>query len=229
MNTTSGILLTVGIAAMIGLVIALSAANGRNLARHQHREAASVGLRPSLETSRLGYLDWLWRRTDRRRTWGLLEGQHEGWDVRAFLFAHDDDTVTVGARVLTRVFAHSLASVAGLAFDSRTATQRGILIAVDAEGEGETAAFKVRRRRLIGLDARARELLGGRTSAPLRAWAPPARVTIRNEWLFLQSFYVLPKWLSHYVQVSAEICEQLRLSGSVRQRPESALPSGPLF
>jgi hypothetical protein len=225
---TGTVLLVTGIVVIVGLVFLLSRVNRKNLARGEAEQAAGLGLRPSPESDRLQYLDWLWRRTDRRRhAWGMIQGPHGGWEIRAFLFQHDPDAVVLGAKALTRVFAHPFLFVTTLATDSRTARQRAVLIAVDYEGE--PAAFKVRGRRIIARDDRARTLLSRSKSPRMRRWVPPARIQIREDWFFLHSFYVVPKWVGRYVRASADICTALAASGAIRPREAGSLPSGPLF
>jgi hypothetical protein len=225
---TGTVLLVIGLVVMIALVFVLSRANRKNLARGEAEQAATLGLRPSLESDRLPFLDWLWRRTDRRRhAWGLLQGSHAGWAVRAFLFEHDSDAVVLGARALTRVFAHSFMFVTTLATDSRTARQRGVMIA--AAYDGEPATFKVRGRKMIARNERARALLARSKSRRIRHWVPPARIQIREDWFFLQSFYVVPRWIGPYVRASTDICTALAASGAIQPRDAGNLPIGPLF
>jgi len=227
MSPASGFLLVVAILSMIGLVILLSRRNVKNLTGQERRETAGVGLVPRATAIQLANLEWLWRRTDtRRNAWNLHDGSYGGWDVRAFLFAHDPDTITNGARLLTRIFAHNYMPLTSLATDARTARQRGILVAVDYDDE--PAAFKLRGRQVVARNAQATSLLGGR-SAKLRTWSPPARVRLVHDWLFLESFYVVPKWLGRYVHASTQICDLLEASEFLQRRHDSELPVGPLF
>jgi hypothetical protein len=144
----------------------------------------------------------------------LLEGVYRGWETKVFVFAHDPDLIDRGARTLVSLVAHRLMSIFSLAFHARTAPQRGVLVAV--EHAGPDAEFKVRGRKLIARDRNAQQLIGGRY-ARLRIWAPPARVSLKHDWVFLRSFYVLPKWIQRYVPASVEICERL-VSVSVAPR-----------
>jgi hypothetical protein len=222
------VLLVAAIVTMIALVILLVRLNGRNLAKQTARQAAAVGLKPRSGSAGLDDLGWLWKRTDIRRTaLGLCEGQRDGWNVRTFTFAHDPDAVTQGARVFTRLFAHNLMSFTSLATDSRTAQRRAVLIAV--KHDAMSLSFKVRGRQLMARDSRTRAIIGGRRSVRLRTWAPPARITLHDGWLFLESFYILPKWLGRYVQASTETCDFLGSAGVLGRRQDSGSPVGPLF
>jgi hypothetical protein len=109
--------------------------------------------------------------------------------------------------------------------DSRTATQRGILVAV--EYEGEPATFKLRGRTVIARNDRAKELT---RSGSMRTGhrVPPARIQLRDGWLFLESFYVVPKWIGAYVRASTDICEALGAAGAIHPRDAGSLPLGPL-
>ena len=155
-----------------------------------------------------------------RRAWGLLQGERSGWTVRAFMFKHDPDPVVLGARTITRVFARNLLAATSLATDSRTAEQRGVIVAVDYEGE--PATFKIRGRKVIARNKRARQVLTESGSSRTRHWVPPARIELRGDWFFLHSFYILPKWLGPYVEASTDICTALAESGVIRPRHGSA-------
>jgi len=129
-----GVLLTVGILAMVGCVIWLSVVNRRRLARQQAAAATAVHLAPTSRAAAVGNIDLVWRRTDQRRAFALLEGIHRGWQTKAFLFRHDQDLVERGGRTLVGLFARRFLSVFDLVFDARTAQQRGVLVAVDYSG-----------------------------------------------------------------------------------------------
>ena len=214
MSSAMGVLLTVGILAMVGCVIWLSVVNRRRLARQQAAAATAVHLAPTSRAAAVGNIDLVWRRTDQRRAFALLEGIHRGWQTKAFLFRHDQDLVERGGRTLVGLFARRFLSVFDLVFDARTAQQRGVLVAVDYSGA--PARFKLRGRRLVARDVSAREVLGSR-SLRLGTWAPPARVRVDQGWVFLQSFYVVPRWIERFVPVSVEICERLESAGVTRR------------
>lgn len=217
MNPTVGIFLALGIVVMIALVIFLSRVNNRKVARDEAVHASTLGLKASDESSRLALLPLLWRTSDQsRHTRGLLEGKHAGWDVRAFLFEHDPDSTVLGVRAITRLFARSLMAVSSLITDSRTATQRAILVAVAYEGD--PAKFTVSRRKLRARDTSAKQLLPSRGSHQIQHWTPPARIQLQDGWLLLQSFYILPKWLAPYVMASTDICDVLAKAGAIQPR-----------
>src|SRR6266704_1088337 len=134
MSASTGVLLAVAIFAMTGSVIWLSMVNGRRLSRQQAASAAAFDLTPTNRARGVSNIDFVWRRRDRRRAWALLEGVCRGWDTKVFLFAHDPDVIDRGARTLVSVVAHRLMSIFSLAFDARTARQRGVLVAVDNAG-----------------------------------------------------------------------------------------------
>jgi len=52
---------------------------------------------------------------------------------------------------------------------------------------------------------------------------------LTDGWLFLESFYILPKWLGRYVQASTETCDFLGSAGVLGRRQDSGSPVGPLF
>jgi hypothetical protein len=161
----------------------------------------------------------------RRRAWGLVQGKRSRWEVRAFFFADDVDTVVIGAKTLTRLFARSLLSITQLATHARTADQRGVLVAVDYDRE--PAKFKIRGRKVIPRNVVAKQLVT--SSGPLRMtrWTRPARIELRDDWLFLHSFYTVPKWLGHYVNAATAICDGLAASEAIQPRKESSLPPAP--
>jgi hypothetical protein len=115
--------------------------------------------------------------------------------------------------------------VTTLAMDSRTAPQRGILVAVAYDGE--PATFNVRGRKVIARNDRAKELTRFR-SMRTGHLVPPARIQLRDGWLFLQSFYVVPRWIGPYVRTSTDICDTLAAAGAIQPRDAGSLPLGPL-
>ena len=223
MSASTGVLLAVGILAMIGSVIWLSIVNGRRFSRQQAASASAFDLTPTNRERAVSNLDFVWRRSDRRRVWALLEGVCRGWDTKVFLFAHDPDVIDKGTRTLVSLLAHRLMSIFTLAFDARTARQRGVLVAVDHAAPD--AEFKIRGRRMVARDKNAQQLLGGR-STRLHTWAPPARVSLKHGWVFLRSFYDVPRWIERYVPASLEICERLECAGAAPRQADdfTAMP-----
>jgi hypothetical protein len=171
LSPTAGVLLAGGIVAMIALVIMLAWINDKKLSRSKHSrrvvgDSHEVAIRPGWRSSSGCGGD----RPESARV-GLLEGTRDGWGARVFLFEHEPDVATIGARTVVRYFARSLLSVLRLATDARTAKQRGVLPAVVYEGP--TATFKIRRRQVIARKAKARTILGGARSFKIGTWAPP--------------------------------------------------------
>jgi hypothetical protein len=223
MSPPMGVHLAVGILTMVGAAIWLSIVNRRRVSKQLRASAEAVNLVPTDRHRAVSNVDLVWRRGDRRRAWALLEGVYRGWETKVFLFAHDASALDRGARAFVGLVAHRLLSVFGLAFDARTADQRGVLVAV--EYGGDDARFKIRGTRLIARGEVARRLLGGR-SVRLGTWAAPGRISLGHEWFFLQSFYVTPRWIERYVPVATEICERLQEAGVTRRHPEefTAMP-----
>jgi hypothetical protein len=223
MSASAGLLLALAILAMIGSVTWLSILNGRRLARQQAASASALDLTPTNRGRAVSNIDFMWRRSDRRRVWALLEGVCRGWETKVFLFAHDPDVFEKGSRTLVSLVAHQFMSIFRLAFHARTAQQRGVLVAVDHAGP--KAKFKIRGRRLVARDKNAQQLLGAR-STRLRTWAPPARINLEQGWVFLRSFYILPKWIERYVPASVEICERLERAGAMPRQADdfTAMP-----
>jgi hypothetical protein len=85
----------------------------------------------------------------------------------------------------------------------------------------------VRGRAVIARNDRAKELTRS-GSVRTRHRVLPARIQVRDGWLILQSFYVVPKWIGPYVRASTDICDALSAAGAIHPRDAGTLPLGPL-